>query len=224
MQLQIINSPLTLSSSFPLFSCRVIQKAIRCLDQEGVCKLVAEFHDTVVPFVRDPNGNHVIQRSIQVISAFAKTKAKSGDPDQASGLADKMQFIVDDIVGNVLLFSSHRYGCRVVQRAIEHCVEAQRDSVLDGVVSCHERLIADQYGNYVIQQVLACGSEAHKAAVVDTLTKEKFLAKFTCHKYASNVFEALLIHGKSANKEKVLEVMMKVRLEQNHCWVMCNRA
>jgi pumilio RNA-binding family len=132
-------------------SCRVIQKAIRCLGQQEVCKLMTEFHDKVMTFIYDPNGNHVIQRSIQVMSGFAMAAAAndSGNEDPelaATTLSDQMQFIVDDIMTNVEQLSTHRYGCRVVQRAVQHCVDSQKFAVLEKIISCHEKLIIDQYG------------------------------------------------------------------------------
>src|SRR6056300_545371 len=98
---------LTLLPFYCNSSCRVIQKPIRCLDCEDVCTLIKEFQDKVLSFIHDPNGNHVIQRSIQVMSTFAKTAANSGDADLASSLTDQMQFIIDDIVANVKTLSTH---------------------------------------------------------------------------------------------------------------------
>ena len=115
-----------------------------------MCKLVTQFHDKVLTFIHDPNGNHVIQRCIQVMSAFADDR---GDPSLTSSLSDRMQFIVDDIVDNIEMLSTHRYGCRVVQRAVEHCEDAHKNAVLEKIVSCHESLIVDHYGE---DKLLSC--------------------------------------------------------------------
>ena len=182
--------------------CRVIQKAIRCLPQEDVCQLVKEFHDQVLTFIDDPNGNHVIQRCIQVMSSLAKTAANSGNPDLAASLSDQMNFIIDDIVANFESLSTHRYGCRVVQRAIEHSVEEQKNVVLEKIISCHAKLVVDLYGNYVVQQVLACGSDEHQAAILKTLTEDGALLKLSKHKYASNVIETVLTTGQPHQWER----------------------
>ena len=100
-------------------------------------------------FIYDPNGNHVIQRSIQVISTFSKLEAEHGNIDAATDMSDKMQFIIDDIVANTKALSAHRYGCRVVQRAIEHCTEVQKNVVLENIIDCHITLIMDQYGEEI---------------------------------------------------------------------------
>jgi pumilio RNA-binding family len=141
--------------------CRIIQKAVQRIDQDEVCKLVSEFQDKVLLFIHDPNGNHVIQRCIQVMSAFPKQVANDDvvvddddcikpedDPNSSStsSLSDQMQFIVDDIVENIEMLSTHRYGCRVVQRAVEHCEAAQKKAVLENIVACLDSLIVDHYG------------------------------------------------------------------------------
>lgn len=196
--------------SLHMHGCRVIQKAIRSLDCEDVCELIKQFHDKVLAFIHDPHGNHVIQRCIQVMSRLAKSASNSGDPDLASSLSDKMQFIVDDIVSNAESLSTHRYGCRVVQRAMEYCVRSQKNAVLERVVACREKLVVDQYGNYVVQQVfLATASEEYQEAILETLTMEDSLLTHSKHKYASNVIEAVLAHGRHEHKEKLLEEMLK---------------
>ncbi len=175
------------------------------------------------------------------MSEFAKEAQVeySDDPSVASSLADKMQFIIDDVVANAGALSTHRYGCRVVQRAVEHCMDPQKNAVLDEIIACHEKLVSDQYGkkddlaftycqqqhsshsshtyifhssgNYVIQQVMLCGSDDHQEAIIKTLTKKDSLLALSKHKYASNVVEAVLVHGKPQHKERIVEEMLKVR-------------
>jgi hypothetical protein len=60
-----------------------------------------------------------------------------------------MQFIIDDLVANIEMLSTHRYGCRVVQRAVEHCGAAQKNVVLENIVSCLDSLIVDHYGENI---------------------------------------------------------------------------
>ena len=51
----------------------------------------------------------------------------------------------------VLPLSTHPYGCRVIQRILEHCTPEQTTPILDELHANTERLVQDQYGNYVIQ-------------------------------------------------------------------------
>ena len=127
------------------YGCRVIQKALRCLEPEGVYKLVDSFH--IVRYVHDPNGNHVVQRCIQVLSTFSRRK--NGDPIAM----EKLQFVIDAIIEEILPFSCHRYGCRVVQRSIEHSAKAQKNAVLEAITLVDSKLINDQYGEFYCSEI-----------------------------------------------------------------------
>lgn len=182
------------------------------LDQASVCKIITELQDIeeVIPFIFDPNGNHVIQRAIQIMSNFAKSAADHGDIDAAVDLMNQIKFIIEDVAANVEQLSKHRYGCRVVQRAIEHCPEEQRDEVLTKILACHRSLIEDQFGNYVIQQALSIGSEDVITTIVPSLTEGDSIFKFSKHKYASNVVEAMLNYAAHQHKEAILNALLKV--------------
>lgn len=51
----------------------------------------------------------------------------------------------------------HAYGCRVIQRILEHCIDDQKQAILEEIKDSFSVLIQDQYGNYVIQHVLKHG-------------------------------------------------------------------
>ena len=72
--------------------------------------------------VHDQNGNHVIQKCIQVVSNAAKHQR---DASAALQLASQIQFIIDAFSGQVQKLAAHPYGCRVIQRILEHCVDFQ---------------------------------------------------------------------------------------------------
>jgi len=187
--------------------CRVIQKAIRCLALEDINKLILKIHGKILTVSRDPNGNHVVQRLIQVMSSFATIKDKDDKPNAAA--SSQIQFIIDDIKENIEDLSTHCYGCRVVQRAIKHCVDEQKHAVVEQIISCDvETLICDRYGNYVIQAVLFNGSEEQIASIIERLTESDQLLKFARQKYASNIIETILEHGEPEHKKKLVEGML----------------
>jgi pumilio RNA-binding family len=96
--------------------------------------------------VRDQNGNHVIQKCIEKIPP------------------NLTQFIVDAFQGQVYAQATHPYGCRVIQRILEHCTEQQQDLILEEIVRTTPSLVQDQYGNYVIQHVLGRMTKYRKVA------------------------------------------------------------
>jgi hypothetical protein len=60
--------------------------------------------------------------------------------------SDQVQFIVDSFRGQVAIIASHPYGCRVIQRVLEHCTDEQQKPVLEELHRSAQALIKDQYG------------------------------------------------------------------------------
>ncbi len=125
--------------SLQMYGCRVVQKALMFASLDTLISLVKEFRGHVMRCVQDQNGNHVIQKCIEVVSRVAE--------EQGSHLREHIQFIIDAFANQVQKLSTHAYGCRVIQRILEHCVDAQRDSILAEIRVSFSRLIGDQYGN-----------------------------------------------------------------------------
>ena len=92
------------------------------LSIEKLIPLVHEFIGQTMKCVHDQNGNHVIQKCIQVVSNAAKHQR---DASAALQLASQIQFIIDAFSGQVQKLAAHPYGCRVIQRILEHCVDFQ---------------------------------------------------------------------------------------------------
>ncbi|XP_068339993.1 pumilio homolog 2-like [Pyrus communis] len=100
--------------------------------------MVEELDGHVMRCVRDQNGNHVIQKCIECV------------PEEA------IRFIVLTFFDQVVTLSTHPYGCRVIQRVLEHCKDENTESkVMDEILGAVSMLAQDQYGNYVIQYGLA---------------------------------------------------------------------
>jgi pumilio RNA-binding family len=193
-------------------SCRVIQKAIRSISQNDLAKLIDEYRGHVIAMIHDCHGNHVIQRCIQVQSTFAKEAQETGDLDLATEIMDQLQFIIDDVVENIESLSVHRYGCRVVQRSIEYCMESQRETVLEAITACNENLTEDSYGNYVVQQAIVTGTDKLRQEILNTLTRKNGnIYRLSKQKYASNVVEKLMQHGNVEQRNFILTELLKVR-------------
>lgn len=123
--------------------------------------MVAELENHVMRCVRDQNGNHVIQKCIECV------------PQKV------IHFIISTFYGQVLVLSTHAYGCRVIQvpikcdyfsnglhtfelsdllihlamqRVLEHCNNPKtQQAMMDEILDNVLLLSQDQYGNYVVQ-------------------------------------------------------------------------
>ena len=198
-----------LQLSLQMYGCRVVQKALETLDEDDLPRLLREFHQNVLSCIHDQNGNHVIQKCIEVMSTKAKAARDKGDDAKADFLSEQIDFIFDDVLQNTSSLSCHPYGCRVQQRILEHCVEAKKIAALDEISKCHKTLLDDQYGNYVIQHVLQFGRHSDRESILQIVV-ENGLLSLSKQKFASNVVEKLLKYGTPQQRKAVVREMLKV--------------
>lgn len=182
-------------------SCRVVQKALEMLNDESMSRLIQEFRGNVLMCLHDQNGNHVIQKCVEVLS----NKAKRGNVTAAG----EMEFILNDVLDNTASLSCHPYGCRVLQRILEYCRMPQQFRALDEIMECHGDLLDDQYGNYVIQHVLQFGRDSDRDSILDLVVRGGLLI-LSRQKFASNVVEKLLKYGNPTQRNRIVIEMLKV--------------
>merc|ERR550537_1928181 len=96
-----------------MYGCRVVQKALETSSIHTQVLLSNEIHGIVIKCVEDMNGNHVIQKCIERMPP------------------EKVQFVVEAFKTQVQRMAMHCYGCRVIQRLIEHCTAQQMVPILD---------------------------------------------------------------------------------------------
>ncbi|OWM66767.1 hypothetical protein CDL15_Pgr010419 [Punica granatum] len=178
-----------LSLSLQMYGCRVIQKAIEVVDLDQKIKMVQELDGHIMRCVRDQNGNHVIQKCIECV------------PEEA------IDFIVSTFFDQVVTLSTHPYGCRVIQRVLEHCKDqkTQRE-VMDEILGSVSMLAQDQYGNYVVQHVLEHGKPHERSAIIKELTGN--IVEMSQQKFASNVVEKCLAFGSAAERQLMVDEML----------------
>eukprot|EP00075_Anas_platyrhynchos_P021847 XP_027311100.1 pumilio homolog 2 isoform X5 [Anas platyrhynchos] len=108
-----------------MYGCRVIQKALESIspDQQVINEMVKELDGHVLKCVKDQNGNHVVQKCIECVQP------------------QSLQFIIDAFKGQVFVLSTHPYGCRVIQRILEHCTAEQTLPILEELHQHTEQLV-----------------------------------------------------------------------------------
>eukprot|EP00579_Thalassiosira_antarctica_P009940 CAMPEP_0201920654 /NCGR_PEP_ID=MMETSP0903-20130614/9214_1 /ASSEMBLY_ACC=CAM_ASM_000552 /TAXON_ID=420261 /ORGANISM="Thalassiosira antarctica, Strain CCMP982" /LENGTH=525 /DNA_ID=CAMNT_0048457451 /DNA_START=98 /DNA_END=1671 /DNA_ORIENTATION=+ len=198
----------TASLSRMVYGCRVIQKAFGELSKKDVANLISTLKGNVLFCLHNRNGNHVIQKSITILSSMAKEARENGDDDLCSFFLGSLDPIIDEIVRSIEDLSRHSYGCRAVQRILEHCVEPQKTKILDSIIACQQKLLKDQYGNYVVQKVLTCGRQSDRDAIFESITVNNSVIKFSKQKQASNVVEAMLRLGDANQRQKIVQQML----------------
>lgn len=185
------------------------------LNDRDLPNLLAEFHNNVLNLIHDQNGNHVIQKCIEVMCEKAKHAV---EPTQASFYIEQIDFIVNDVLHNVASLSCHPYGCRVLQRILEFCQDPKKGLTLDEIRKCNKTLLDDQYGNYVIQHVLQFGRVEDRDMVLEMVV-ENGLLKLSRQKFASNVVEKLLKYGNAEQRKAVVRQMLRLVDEKTGSFV-----
>lgn len=198
-----------LQLSLQMYGCRVVQKSLETLREEDLPHMMLEFHHNVLSCIHDQNGNHVIQKCIEVMNARARKSEAAGDPDRACFLREQIDFIVNDVLVNTATLSCHPYGCRVLQRILEHCDDQRKEMVLDEIKKNHQKLLDDQYGNYVIQHVLQFGRDSDRDSILHIVQAAGLLG-LSRQKFASNVVEKLLKHGNGPQRRAIAREMLHV--------------
>ncbi|KAK9734794.1 hypothetical protein RND81_04G163500 [Saponaria officinalis] len=178
-----------LNLSLQMYGCRVIQKAIEVVDVDQKVNMVRELDGHIMHCVRDQNGNHVIQKCIECV------------PEE------HIQFIVESFFDQVITLSTHPYGCRVIQRVLEHCKDPMtQNKVMDDILRSVSMLAQDQYGNYVIQHVLEHGKSHERTAIIKELAGK--IVIMSQQKFASNVVEKCLTFGDAEEREILVNEML----------------
>jgi len=144
----------------------------------------------VINCVKDQNGNHVVQKAIERVPA------------------EHIQFIINAFTGQVQPLATHSYGCRVVQRMLEHCEEPTRSAILAELHACAASLIVDQFGNYVTQHVIEHGADEDRGKLIALVTSQ--LSNFSKHKFASNVVEKSIEFGSKEERQKIVATVTAV--------------
>jgi len=190
-----------------MYGCRVVQKALETLKESDFVDIISEFHENVFSCIHDQNGNHVIQKVVEVISNRAKTYQLDSS-EKAAKCSSQLNFVLDCVMKNTVSLSCHPYGCRVLQRILEHCVEAQKSATLNSIQKCLRTLLDDQYGNYVIQHVLQYGRKSDRDIVLRMIIENNLLV-LSKQKFASNVIEKLLKYGSAEHRTAIVREMLK---------------
>lgn len=178
-----------LTLSLQMYGCRVVQKALEHILVEQQAALVGELENHVLKCVKDQNGNHVIQKAIERCAP------------------ETIGFIYKAFLDQVQHLSLHPYGCRVIQRCLERpeWFPAKPRIMHELHASMQQGMIADQYGNYVVQHVVQKGEPKDKVQVFRLVIAG--LEGYSKHKFASNVVEKCIEYSDDNWRREVVNVL-----------------
>ncbi|KAL1954840.1 hypothetical protein VTO42DRAFT_528 [Malbranchea cinnamomea] len=168
---------------------RALQKMIEYISTPEQTRMVIEaLRNSVVELVQDLNGNHVIQKCLNRLSA-----------------ADS-QFIYDAVGANCITVGTHRHGCCVLQRCIDHASGDQRARLISQITSNAFALVQDPFGNYVVQYILDL-AEPHFTEPICAIFRGS-VAALSKQKFSSNVIEKCIRTADFQTRRQLIQEIM----------------
>uniref|UniRef100_A0A6B2L4Q5 PUM-HD domain-containing protein n=1 Tax=Arcella intermedia TaxID=1963864 RepID=A0A6B2L4Q5_9EUKA len=168
---------------------RAVQKLIEHLSSPEENKLIRKaLKGSVVGLIQDLNGNHVIQKCLH--------KMEPNDN----------QFIYDAVAQHCVQVSTHRHGCCVMQRCIDHATYQQKLQLVKEIKCAAASLVQDAFGNYVVQYALDLDIPNLATELIAELQSK--LLYLSRQKFSSNVVEKCLKVGSATCVIRVLRELM----------------
>ncbi|KAF7340109.1 RNA-binding protein [Mycena venus] len=151
----------------------------------------------VVVLIKDLNGNHVIQKCLNKLAP---------EDNQAC-------FIYNAVAANCVEVATHRHGCCVLQRCIDHASDHQRIQLVNEITFNALTLVQDPYGNYVVQYILDLNDNRFSDAVIRQFTGN--VCALSVQKFSSNVIEKCVrVAEHNTRKMLIEELLNRTRLEK----------
>lgn len=155
---------------------RALQKIIEKMNNEyQLSFLVKGLGPHIIQLIKDLNGNHVIQK---ILNKYPP---------------EKCQFIYDSIIKNLMVVATHKHGCCVLQKCLNHVNSDQLSAFAEAILDYETfvRLVNDQFGNYVLQYLISINSIEVDCRLFQNLGRNG-LSDLCNLKFSSNVIEKLL--------------------------------
>lgn len=188
-------SPDLVAISLNMHGTRAVQKTIDFLSTPKQTQAVIQaLSRNVVTLIKDLNGNHVIQKCLNRLRA------------------DDNQFVYDAVAAKCVEVATHRHGCCVLQRCIDHASRPQRMQLVREITAAALTLVQDPFGNYVVQYVLDLKDTHYSEAII--LQFIGHVCMLSVQKFSSNVIEKCIrVAHPSTRKQLVEELIDPERLE-----------
>eukprot|EP00252_Welwitschia_mirabilis_P019721 TRINITY_DN4646_c0_g1_i4.p1 TRINITY_DN4646_c0_g1~~TRINITY_DN4646_c0_g1_i4.p1 ORF type:complete len:925 (-),score=199.35 TRINITY_DN4646_c0_g1_i4:717-3491(-) len=160
--------------SLNMHGTRAVQKLIEILQTpREVSMVISSLKSGVVTLIKDLNGNHVVQRCLQRLSS------------------EDNKFLFDAAVEHCIEIATHRHGCCVLQRCIDHSSGAERQRLVAEIAANALDLSQDAFGNYVVQYILDLDEMQWVRKDVMNQLQGNY-ASLSMQKFSSNVVEKCL--------------------------------
>lgn len=134
--------------SLNMHGTRAVQKMIDFLStRRQVQSLILALNLNVVALIKDLNGNHGAFAYLSLLSWTAVERIRTVIQKCLNTLPpEDNQFIYNAVAANCIEVATHRHGCCVLQRCIDHASESQRIQLVTEITYQSLSLVQDAFG------------------------------------------------------------------------------
>ena len=183
---------------------RALQKMIEFISTpEQIQTIIDALKDKVVELIQDLNGNHVIQKCLNRLSP---EDAQVRSQHTVSKLTNPLQFIFDAVGTNCVVVGTHRHGCCVLQRCIDHASGQQKADLIAQITQNAYSLVQDPFGNYVLQYIVDLNDPIFTNPLC--LKFQSSVPSLSKQKFSSNVIEKCIRHADPHVATMMIEEML----------------
>lgn len=173
--------------AFDGHACRVVQKALDTATPEVAAALARELRGRIRDASKCPHANHVVQRLLDLLPAA------------------ESYFVVEEICGAATELSRHRFGSRVVCRAVrQHGALPAAEPLLNELMQEVLEMSRHTFAHYVVEALLdvsaACRREICAALLPEVVRHAK-------NRSATYIVEKALLVSDSEDVDKLAGVL-----------------
>ena len=169
------------------YGTKVLQTLIDYLgNDKNLLLFIEKMLPHLVTLINDLNGIHIVQKLINIKSKH-------------------IQLIYNNIFQNIKLIAITREGIRFIKILLAILDEKNLNSLINSINDNLEDIITNQYGNFIIQEIIWKDNLSLKYLVIDNIIKN--IVNFSNHKFSSNIIEKCIDIEES--KEKAIDEILK---------------
>jgi hypothetical protein len=175
---------------------RALQRMIEFITTPEQTQLIIDaLRCDVVQLIQDLNGNHVIQKCLNHLSSH------------------DAQFIFNAVGHHCVVVGTHRHGCCVLQRCVDHASGVQKGELIGHIIDNAFSLVQDPFGNYVVQYILDLSEPAFTEPLCRSFLGS--LSILSKQKFSSNVIEKCIrCAGPETKRLLIQEINNQTELEK----------
>ncbi|KAI2485057.1 Pumilio-family RNA binding repeat [Pyrenophora tritici-repentis] len=177
--------------AFNQHGTRALQKMIEFISTDEQTQMIIQaLSGEVVDLIQDLNGNHVIQKCLNHLKS------------------PEAQFIFDAVGEHCVVVGTHRHGCCVLQRCIDHASGFQKVDLIRKITAHSFQLVQDPFGNYVIQYILDLNDASFTTPMCQGFQGK--ICELSMQKFSSNVIEKCIRCAEPQVKAMMIEELLDV--------------